>query len=72
VPASNWHAVKSAYKKATLANTGEMIVKGNVIADMQSELETVKQRLEAVEKELQSLRNGLRGEQRRPDPKRTW
>jgi hypothetical protein len=45
MPASNWHAVKSACKKATLANAGEMIVNGNVIADMQSELETVKQRL---------------------------
>jgi hypothetical protein len=38
-------------------------VTGNVIADMQSEMEEIKRRLEAVESELKRLREGLRDEQ---------
>jgi hypothetical protein len=47
-----------------------MIVNGNVIANMQSEMEAIKQRLEDVERELERLREGLRAEQQRHDPKR--
>jgi predicted nuclease with TOPRIM domain len=49
-----------------------MIMNGNVIADMQSEMEAIRRRLEAVESELARLREGLRGEQGRHDPKWKW